>query len=172
MWASHHTQCLLSTGVFQTLIGVVYCVTRRTLVNILPLKSVYCRLQILPYLEQIFVKVTSTSSCFSGLDWQFDWVHNFHSWSFMICHATVASLAQWENPRSCKCPKGHTRICHACADPLGWGPSHKSFLSLTGRRIFLINNSTRIPFQSEGLPCGCAAFFLFLYTCIYMYMHA
>lgn len=135
MWASHHTQHLLSMGVFQTLVGEVYCVTRRSLAAfILPLKSVYRRLQILPHLEQIFVKVTSTSSCFSGLDWQFDRVHNFHSWSFMICHATVASSAQWESPRSYKCPKRHTRIYHACADPLGWGPTHRSFLSLTGRQ--------------------------------------
>lgn len=113
-----------------------------------------------------FVKVTSASSCFSGLDWQFDRVHNFHSWSFMICHATVASLVQRASPWSCKCPKGHSRICHAYIDPLGWGQRHKPFLSLTSRRIFLINSSTRIPFQSGGLPCHYAAFFLFLYTCI------
>lgn len=127
----------------------------------------------LPHLEQIFVKVTSTSSCFSELDWQFDWVHNFHSWSFMICHATVASSAQWESLRSYKCPKGHTRIYHAYADPLGQDPIHISFLSPTCTRIFLTNNSTRIPFQSGGLPsCQCAAFFLFLTLYVHIYIPA
>lgn len=167
VWASHRTQCLLSMGVFQTLIGVIYCVTRRGLVNTWSLKFMYCTLQMLPHLEQIFVKVTSTSSCFSDLDWQFDWAHNFHSWSFMICHATVASSAQWEILRSYKYPKGHTTIYHACADPLGQDPIHISFP--TGTRLFLTNTSTRIPFQSGGLPsCRCNAFFFCFFT---LYMH-
>lgn len=145
--------------------------TKSGLVSILPLKSVYCRLQVLPHLEEIFVKVSSTSSCFSGLDWQFDWVPNFHSWSFMICHATVASSAQWESPWSYKCPKGHTRIYHACADPLGRGPSHKSFLSLTGRRIFLTNNSTSSNLEAYLLHIVLLffCFFIHAYICTHVY---
>lgn len=72
MSITSQTSVCLSTGVFQTPVGVVYCVTRRGSVNILPLKSIYRRLQILPHLEPIFIKVTSASSCFLGLDWQFD----------------------------------------------------------------------------------------------------
>lgn len=119
---------------FQRLIEVAYCVTTRGF----PQKSVYYRLQTYPNLEQICVKVTYTISYFSGRDWQSSWTHNFHSLSFMICHTRAAA----------QCSRQVHDFINAPNDKLGFA-THVSvhrdgvqvtnlFLSLTGRKIFLI----------------------------------